>query len=315
MALRRRLFLKMSLLLVAVALLVMTAGVLWLRYSSTSAIVHSPASPESPSDVAPPSELAVRVASLNAWLIPFGTDDLDERLERMGPAIDALEPDIVCLQEVWFGAAFESLVEALEHRLPNTARSGGGLAVLSRWPVREAVFEEFPASTAPGFIEWLARKGFLVTVLETPAGPLRVVNSHLAFDHSADNRGNSVQLPILLDALAAHTDLPLVLCADLNIRSADEGAPSAGFLSLLDAGLEDAADVGPDGQPAEREGTRVGWPREGRRARWDPDYVMFRSGDAETLEVTAFRQVLDTVETALSDHNLQLADILLESTN
>jgi len=303
---------KVSLFVLAVPLVLLTVGVLWLRCSSTSAVVHSPASPQSPSVVAASAQQAVRVASFNAWLLPFGADDLDERLERMGPAIDALEPDIICLQEVWLSDHFLSFAEAVDHRLPNTATSGGGLAILSRWPVREAMFEEYPSSTAPGFIEWLARKGFLTAIVETPAGPLRVVNTHLAFDFDAVHRNNSEQLPILLEGLAPQTDLPLVLCADLNIRSDDGSEPSEGFVSLEEAGFEDAAGVGPDGNSASRSGTRVGWPREGRRARWDPDYLMFRSGEAASLEVVGFRQALDTVETGLSDHNLQLADFLLE---
>jgi hypothetical protein len=38
---------------------------------------------------------------------------------------------------------------------------------------------------------------------------------------------------------------------------------------------------------------------------------MFRSGEMGALGVTAFQQTLDTAETALSDHNLQLADFEL----
>ena len=40
---------------------------------------------------------------------------------------------------------------------------------------------------------------------------------------------------------------------------------------------------------------------------------MFRESATGTLAVVAFRQALDTDETALSDHNLQLADFVLES--
>lgn len=287
-----------------IALITVVAALVGLSCVTSLAIRNADGQPL-PEEAASPTPVTLRVASFNAWLLPIGAADATERRQRLGPAIDALEPDVVCLQEVWTRSALDPIAEALAHRLPAVATGGGGLVVLSRWPIRDASFQAFPGRTAPSVTEWLARKGWLSTLIETPAGPLRVVNSHLALDLHGDREGHTRQLSLLLEALRQPTDVPTILCADLNLRAQRGGVPTEGFSALLDAGFEDAASPG---APSGRQGTRVGWPRAGRTARWDPDYVMFRSGDGGALSVTAFRQTLDTVETALSDHNLQLAD-------
>jgi endonuclease/exonuclease/phosphatase family metal-dependent hydrolase len=252
----------------------------------------------------------VRVASYNAWLLPIGADQMEERRDRMGSALDELEPDVVCLQEVWTVQALAPVAESLSERLPHVATGGGGLVLLSRWPLRERSFQAFPASTASSLAERFARKGWLSAVVDTPAGPLRVVNSHLTFTRSDDRSSHDAQLALLVETLRDQTDVPTILCADLNLRAFEAGAPTRGFALLLEAGFEDAA---ANGAGPVRAGTRVGWPRAGRTARWDPDYLLFRQGDAGALSLAAFRQALDTDETALSDHNLQLADFVLEA--
>jgi endonuclease/exonuclease/phosphatase family metal-dependent hydrolase len=255
----------------------------------------------------------LRVASYNAWLLPIGSDDTAMRRDRMGPAIDALEPDLVCLQEVWTVDALEPVATALERRLPHVATGGGGLVILSRWPLRGPEFRAFPGSTAASLAEWFVRKGTLSAVVETPAGPLRVVNSHLTFTRSADRSDHMAQLDRLIEVAVEQPDVPVILCADLNLRAFEAGAPTEGFGRLLEAGFEDTAPPILDGPRRTRAGTRVGWPRAGRSARWDPDYVMFRQGESGVLSVVGAGQALDTEETALSDHNLLLVDFVLDA--
>jgi endonuclease/exonuclease/phosphatase family metal-dependent hydrolase len=261
-----------------------------------------------PAPQSPATSMAVRVASYNTWLLPFGADETEARNEAMGLAIEALEPDVVCLQEIWLVRALEPVAEALSARLPEVATGGGGLAILSRWPLRDTTFDEYPDHPEASFLERLAGKGWLTTIADTPAGPLRIINTHLIHDTSEGRVAHAAQLAVLVEAVRDQTDLPTILCGDLNVRAFRDGETTDGFALLLSAGFTDAA-LYTNGQ---REGTRVGWPRDGRVARSDPDYVLFRNGATGNLSATAFRQALDSEETALSDHNLQLADFLLE---
>lgn len=268
--------------------------------------------------VAPPSATdaaTVRVASYNTWLLPLASDERERRREAMPAAVDALAPDVLCLQEVWSDADADALGAALSKRLPARARGGGGLAVLSRWPIREERFERFPSHPSLSLVERLGGKGFLAVVIDTPSGPLRVVDSHLALDHDAGRPAQGAQLDALVAALRETPDLPTVLCADLNMRAVEAGRPTPGFTALSAAGYRDAAGTaaGPGGAWATRAGTRVGWPRAGRTARWDPDYLMVRDGARAALRVESFQQALDAEASALSDHNLQLAVLRLTS--
>lgn len=254
----------------------------------------------------------VRVASVNVWVLPIGARDLDERFPRMAPGIDALAPDVLCLQEMWASSKRDELAEALADRLPHVANGGGGLALLSRWPIREHAFVRFADHEALSLAERLGRKGYLSALIDTPAGPLRVIDTHLVHGRGS-NAARDAQLAAVLAEARAEDDAPVVLCADLNFRAIEGNAPSASFAALLDAGLRDAAGTAPgeDGRWARRVGTRAGWPRAGRLARSDPDYIMVKDGAAAHLEVRGFAKGLHTPETAVSDHDLLLADLRL----
>ncbi len=255
----------------------------------------------------------LRVASYNTWLFPFVSDDFVQRRDAMPAALSALEPDVLCLQEVWDRASLGALAHHLEPRLPHLVEGGGGLALLSRYPIRDAYFEPFPDHIALSFAERIAKKGYIAAVIETPAGYVRVLTSHLAHMRGVDRTAHRAQLDALAAALADRK-LPTIVCADFNFRSTEQGRLSADMQVMAALGFVDpfAKPAAADGLLPRRDPTRIGWPREPGRARGgDPDYVLYRAGEARSLQLKAFRQALDTPETALSDHNLLLVDFIL----
>lgn len=259
--------------------------------------------------------VVLRVASYNAWLLPFAARDLETRLQRMPGAIGLFTPDVLCLQEAWFDAQRDLLQADLAHGLPHVADGGGGLALSSRYPIAERRFHPFPDDSALSLYERFGGKGVLEVVIATPAGLLRVLVTHLAFDRSGDG-GYERQLEELFARMAARPDLPTVLCGDLNLTATRDGRLTAGYERMLALGYVDAHAParGEDGRYARRPRTRYGWPRrDGLGRGWDPDYLMARgaTGGSE-LRVLRGRVALDDPETALSDHNLLLGDLLLQ---
>jgi|GEM_PF-1929440 len=268
---------------------------------------------------APPPEPAVdrlelRIASYNAWLLPFASREMGDRLERMPAAIDALAPDVLCLQEAWLSFQRDELESGLEARLPFATYGGGGVAVMSRFPITEERFVPFADDEALSIVERMGGKGVFEVVVATPAGPLRILNTHLALDRRGEG-GHERQLEQLGERLAERPELPTILCADLNMRATDGGALSPGYQALLDRGYVDT--IPPrrraDGRYEQRPTTRVGWPRRSRRGRgWSPDFVLVRGGaGGAALNVGEGAVELADEATALSDHNLIRADLVL----
>ena len=115
------------------------------------------------------------VLTFNIWDFPIWLPGLDrkKRLRRMPAEIQALGPDIICLQEAWRVRGRTRLVEALgmtHHSPVGVVRTPaplvsldttGGLFVISRHPMADHEFVPFPRLSGSSLIEELARKGML----------------------------------------------------------------------------------------------------------------------------------------------------------
>jgi endonuclease/exonuclease/phosphatase family metal-dependent hydrolase len=236
-----------------------------------------------------------RLVSYNVWGIPF-SKEAARRSKELPAALLALEPDVICLQEVWLAGQREELRAALAGRFQVASASGGGLFLASRFPIVEVAFTPFPVFEGLSVVERLARKGWLDAVLDLPHGRMRVVTTHLALEGP-----RHLQLGVLLEHLRARRDLPLVLAGDLNTAASD---PS--WARLPAEGLIDVRPLRRRGDGTIEEGppTRVGWPRTKAPRGWSPDHVLVRG-----FRALRFRLALDTPESALSDHNLLLVDL------
>lgn len=188
----------------------------------------------------------LRILSFNIWDLPlWHVKHRTARIERIAAHLTSLNLDIVCLQESFDIAHRKLLHEALGpgyHMTDGGKARGifftnldttGGLVTFSRFPIRQYRFTPFNRLTNVGLPEFFARKGFLAAALETPAGPLHVVNTHL---HSAsflfgDSRVRRRQLRAILRTVHRRgRGTPAIVAGDLNEHNLGAGEA---FTSLL----------------------------------------------------------------------------------
>jgi endonuclease/exonuclease/phosphatase family metal-dependent hydrolase len=139
--------------------------------------------------------MQIKVLTLNIWDIPFWfSTKRRERMRHLGPYLKEINPDIICLQEAFDVKHRELIHEALGKKnyhiveeYDETRRVllfkrfdlTGGLIIFSKFPIKENSFSHFRRPLRIAFSERVGRKGFLQALLETPMGPLLVVNTHL----------------------------------------------------------------------------------------------------------------------------------------
>jgi endonuclease/exonuclease/phosphatase family metal-dependent hydrolase len=183
----------------------------------------------------------IRIATWNCFGAPPTAEDFfagrpfwPERLVSRAVVETLASYDIVCVQE----NLVDRVREALE-QLQRAARFselwfdpmgpdledgtfvGGGLAILSRWPIRVR-FERLPRGAGP---DGFARKGFALADIELPSHRfIHVVNTHLQADDlhvpaELCREARAAQLAGLARAVASlrETGNPVVLCGDLNV--------------------------------------------------------------------------------------------------
>jgi len=113
--------------------------------------------------------------SVLTYNVNFGGPGMAETVA----AIRAAGADLICLQETtpeWRATLVPGLQEAYPHRLFRDAPGAGGMAVLSRWPVRELAWQPTAAGWFPG---WHLEA-------ETPLGPVELLALHLKPPLKAD---------------------------------------------------------------------------------------------------------------------------------
>lgn len=163
----------------------------------------------------------MRIVTLNTWK---NEGDYPRRLRLMCEGLDALSPDVVCLQEAFIAAGHDTAAEVAlylgltDHAAPARAKlrmqdgrlvqSTSGLAILTRG-VAEARTLPLPDDPADG--ERIAQ----VVELVRCGRPLRILNLHLTHLRAAD----SLRAEQLRTALAWAEDGltgALVVAGDLN---------------------------------------------------------------------------------------------------
>ena len=276
---------------------------------------RAPAKPPAPGQAT--REARLRVATFNVWAIPLVSKQRSERLARLPRALRGLALDVVCLQELWMTSDQRDVRKGLKTTHPHSVMGGGGLMLLSRHRIREQRFVRFPDYPGLSMPEQVARKGLLDVVLETPAGLVRVVNTHLALAFGKDNP-KLKQLRFLLEHLDDRRKIPVILAADLNVPKVHAQGFSTGYRMLKDADFHDTnpPTKRPDGSWDQGEPTRIGWPRPSGKPAWGfyPDHIAMRAGRTASVSLERFQQALDRQETALSDHNLLYADVVIRPT-
>lgn len=111
----------------------------------------------------------IRIISFNCWGLKYISKHRHERLSQIGTEIaHALpKPDIVGLQECWTQQDYLEIRKRTEHILPYgkfyfSGIFGGGLAILSRWPIEDSNMIRYPLNGRPAAFfrgDWYVGKG------------------------------------------------------------------------------------------------------------------------------------------------------------
>lgn len=250
-----------------------------------------------PGSAAAQTATQLRVLSFNIYA---GKDEADQpNLERVAALLDSLAIDIALLQEVdreTERSGFVDQLAELERRTGMTPRFGKivdyqagefGIAILSRLPIVASTVVpltvEPPEVRASGSSE---PRVALHVVVETAAGPLHVLNTHLHAAAVATYRRQELVGLMARAGREVPRDAHLVLGGDLNARPESDEITAIG-LALRDAWAECGEGAG-ETYPASAPDRRI-------------DYLYIRTGECSGARV---------LESLASDHRPLL--LLLE---
>ncbi|SMR56371.1 unnamed protein product [Zymoseptoria tritici ST99CH_3D1] len=152
---------------------------------------------DSPKDLLElPSSL--RVISLNCWGLKFLSKHRHARLVEIGHQLANASPapQIVGLQECWTQEDFLAIRELTQHILPYgkfyfSGIFGGGLAILSKWPIEESSMYRYPLNGRPAAFfrgDWYVGKGVACARIRIGKGVKDVVEVFCTHLHAPYER-------------------------------------------------------------------------------------------------------------------------------
>jgi endonuclease/exonuclease/phosphatase family metal-dependent hydrolase len=222
-------------------------------------------------------ETRLRVLTWNLW---GRGGPWEARLEAIAATLEAAQPDLLALQEVWeegerSQAAFLGARLGLHHVFQGRPTAGGvsiGNAILSRWPI---VHSEHLMLPAPPELEEL--RSVVRVHAAGPRGPLDLYCTHLnwKFDQS-DVRQEQVRTIAHFVAAAADHGTPPIVAGDFNaVPDAEEIRMMTGRTAVPVAKLafHDAWEVAGDGSPGNTWVNANRWARQDLEPDRRLDYV------------------------------------------
>lgn len=137
-----------------------------------------------------PDTESIHVLTLNCWGLKYISKFRSERLSEIGKQLAAYDPplDIVGLQECWTYADYQDIRNLTRGILPyakfyHSGIFGGGLAIFSRWPIRDSMMFRYTLNGRPTAFfrgDWYVGKGVACAKIEQPNGQvIEVFNTHL----------------------------------------------------------------------------------------------------------------------------------------
>lgn len=153
-------------------------------------------------------------------------------MREVARGLSECSEDVFVFQEVWTAEVRKILVDGgrragFSHHF-GPADGGGGLLIISRLPFDQPHFEQFHLTGTLGRLnrgEYLGGKGFSRVRLETEAGPVWLVNTHLhaSYRSSREFMSSAVrtaQLLQLVDSLPTSGE-PVIVAGDFNCCEGD----------------------------------------------------------------------------------------------
>ena len=158
--------------------------------SPRSAMEPNKSTPETLEAAGPRPDNTVRILTLNCWGLKYLSQHRRARLAEIGRRLATHLPrlDIVGLQECWTYADYVSIRQQTRHVLPHgkfyhSGVFGGGLVILSRWPIDESSMFRYPLNGRPTAFfrgDWYVGKGVACARVRMPDGQsIEVFNTHL----------------------------------------------------------------------------------------------------------------------------------------
>ncbi|KAK8138429.1 hypothetical protein PG984_001809 [Apiospora sp. TS-2023a] len=137
----------------------------------------------------------LNIITLNCWGLLYLSKDRASRLAAIGQALAASDPvpHIVGLQECWTQEDYQAIRRATRFILPygkfyHSGAFGGGLAILSRWPIEESSMMRYPLNGRPTAFfrgDWFVGKGVACARIRYGKGPKEVVEVFNTHTHPA----------------------------------------------------------------------------------------------------------------------------------
>lgn len=127
----------------------------------------------------------INILSYNCWGLKYLAKYRVERLQEIGRSIAAAvtTPEIVGLQECWTQEDYLAIRRQTRHILPHakfyhSGIFGGGLAILSKWPILESNMVRYPLNGRPTAFfrgDWYVGKGVACASIQTAQGKESIV--------------------------------------------------------------------------------------------------------------------------------------------
>lgn len=183
----------------------------------------------------------ISTITLNTWGLPLhlpGHDDI-RRFNIIPDSVLQQGVDIVFLQETFHPKLRHNLLNTLSphyyvHTNGNKNRSAlgflrmdtqGGLMTFSKYPIINQNFVTFPISINTSIIEYIGKKGFLVTTIQYGKDTLNLINTHLYSGHNPEAAAQRYrQIQIISDYIGNNMILqkyPIIFAGDINIHHPD----------------------------------------------------------------------------------------------
>jgi sphingomyelin phosphodiesterase 2 len=139
-----------------------------------------------------------KVLSYNCWGLKYLATYRSERLAQIGAEIASLSPppSIVALQECWTQQDYNAIRQQTDHILPYgkfyySGIFGGGLAVLSKWPIEDSRMVRYTLNGRPTAFfrgDWYVGKGVACAKIRIGNGDhkgrvVQVFCTHVRFDY------------------------------------------------------------------------------------------------------------------------------------
>jgi sphingomyelin phosphodiesterase 2 len=136
----------------------------------------------------------INVLTHNVWGLKYLAKFRNERLLEIGKRIATAEPtpQIVGLQECWTQHDYQAIRQETKHILPygkfyHSGIFGGGLAILSKWPIEESSMARYPLNGRPTAFfrgDWFVGKGVACARIRFGSGlkdVIEVFTTHVSY--------------------------------------------------------------------------------------------------------------------------------------